>query len=117
MACHFVQCVALYLQMHGPGHAFEGLAHAAPAYRKQDGRTVVLHHEREVWREPQSLREHRRREIAQRIHAPCGIAAEARSNLVLVGQAGHRAKAITIPPHARWTVPLGPRLITTPVAA
>lgn len=30
--------------------------------------------------------------ISQRIHAPGGVAAEAGSNLVLIGQAGHRAK-------------------------
>ena len=44
----------------------------------------------------------RRREIAQRVQAPSGVSTEDRSNLVLVGQAGHRPKAATtIRPHHR----------------
>ncbi len=96
MARRFVQGVALHLQVHGPGDAFEGLAHAARAHREQDGSAVVLHDEREVRDEPQGLREHRRSEIAQRIQAPRRVALQERSNLALVGQAGHQARAITL---------------------
>src|SRR3954451_4409710 len=79
--------------MHGPGHALEGLADAARAHREQDLGAVVLHDEREVRCEPEGLRKHRRREIGQRVDAPRGIAAKARSNLVLVAEAGHRANS------------------------
>ena len=33
MTCHFVQGIALHLQMHGAGDRREGLAHAAGADR------------------------------------------------------------------------------------
>ena len=70
----FIERVRLHLQMHRPRHVIEGFADAAGAVREQDAGAVVVQHHRQIRREPPALREHARRQIAERVDAPARIA-------------------------------------------
>jgi hypothetical protein len=97
MLRNFFESVWLNLQVHRPPYVIEGLPDAAAAVREEDAGAVIVKDEREIGREPLALREHARREIAERVHAPARIAPKKPADLIFVGKARHERAAPSPP--------------------